>query len=343
MSAKESFNPDPPSTPAELRGPLTSIQTQTGNRFSEVFPMLASRSNSFALLRGLDTGSSDHIGSSNNLALRGNKTVFEGIGEGGANGAMPYAFLNPGRSWPAVNSSFQQNMAFTPSWNEEQKRFIATTMPTNTNLATRRQLLEQFEKGVQIHSPISARMDRFRGTAFDLLMGGGKFFDSFNLPERDRDRYGRGLAGDGLLLARQMVMNGAGAAVLYHEHGGDWDMHGDIENRMKSDTPEVDRAASAIIDDITQNRLDAVFLLCTEFNRTPRVNGVAGRDHWPYGNVAILAGGNVRGGAVHGRTHPQGHIIDGRVEQKGTLGNTLLVATGNEINPASPRVREILR
>jgi uncharacterized protein (DUF1501 family) len=43
-----------------------------------------------------------------------------------------------------------------------------------------------------------------------------------------------------------------------------------------------------------------------EFGRTPRINGRDGRDHWPGAWSAVLAGGGVRGGQVHGATDDDG-------------------------------------
>src|SRR5204862_2800221 len=44
VSAKESFNPDPPGTASELKGPFGTVPTQTpGVHFSEMFPELAQR------------------------------------------------------------------------------------------------------------------------------------------------------------------------------------------------------------------------------------------------------------------------------------------------------------
>ena len=39
----------------------------------------------------------------------------------------------------------------------------------------------------------------------------------------------------------------------------------------------------------------------TEFGRTPRVNGGAGRDHYPYCYSVAFAGAGIQGGQVYGR------------------------------------------
>ena len=51
---------------------------------------------------------------------------------------------------------------------------------------------------------------------------------------------------------------------------------------------------------------DTVVLIGGEFGRTPKINGGAGRDHWPHGFSVALAGGPFRRGHVHGATDPEG-------------------------------------
>ena len=38
----------------------------------------------------------------------------------------------------------------------------------------------------------------------------------------------------------------------------------------------------------------------TDFGRTPKINGSAGRDHYPYAYSVVLVGGGIRGGQVYG-------------------------------------------
>jgi len=47
-------------------------------------------------------------------------------------------------------------------------------------------------------------------------------------------------------------------------------------------------------------------LVTTEFGRTPKVNGTAGRDHYPKVFSIVMAGGGLKQGVVHGATDPTG-------------------------------------
>ncbi len=340
ISAKEWINPDPPSSAAELRGPLGSAATRIpGVHFSEVWPSLAERADKFSVLRSLDAGSTDHTPGMRTAVLQGNQTISERIGDRAADGGAPYVLLTPRRDWPGLNEAFRMNSAFAPLYREG--RFVQPIAGDTSRLAERRRLLEALE--TPMPGPTADRMQRFRETAFDLLQGGGRFFEAMNLPAGDRGRYGGSLAGDMVLTAKRFIERGAGAVTVYHEPTVQaWDMHSGLEQGMRTLAPEMDRAASVLIDEIASSRLNCVLLMMGEINRTPRMNP-SGRDHWRYGNCAVLAGGRIRPGVVHGRTDRHGRIVDGAVLQQTGLQNTVLFACGEDVSPAEPRVREVLR
>ena len=87
--------------------------------------------------------------------------------------------------------------------------------------------------------------------------------------------------------------------------GDHWDTHGDNFNRLKDRLlPVFDRSAFALISDLEQRgQLDeTLVLMIGDFGRTPKINGGAGRDHYPFSYTAVLAGGGIRGGQVYGRS-----------------------------------------
>ena len=58
---------------------------------------------------------------------------------------------------------------------------------------------------------------------------------------------------------------------------------GNLHGRYKQIVPPMDRAYSALVEDLAdRGLLDATLVINTgEFGRTPVVNNKAGRDHWP--------------------------------------------------------------
>lgn len=340
-SSKETFNPDPPNSPVEFRGSSRSIPTSIpGIHFSEYWPLLAQRADKFCLLRGLDAGTDNHQLAAENITIDNNTSLGEVVG-GRSSDGVPYAMLNPGRNYPSVQTAFHQSNSFCPIYDEETKTFIPPRMPVVNNLQERRDLLNQLD--TPVNSPQASRIDRFRNTAFDLMSGGGSFFQAFNVPYIEKVRYGKTLTGDMLVLAKRLVERGAGAVTVYHElTGGAWDHHTDLFTKMRSQAPEMDLALANLIDEIDSERLRCVLMIMGEFSRTPRVNENGGRDHWQQGNCAILCGGRFRKGVVYGRANYYGQITNERILQRQVLGNTVQEGCGLGIPPASVRVREIL-
>ena len=96
-----------------------------------------------------------------------------------------------------------------------------------------------------------------------------------------------------------------------------WDSHANEPERLKTAlAPAADRALAALLDDLAdRGRLDDTLVMClSEFGRTPKFNGRAGRDHWGHVFSVALAGGGVKGGRVYGASDKSGaHPKDGRV------------------------------
>jgi uncharacterized protein (DUF1501 family) len=85
--------------------------------------------------------------------------------------------------------------------------------------------------------------------------------------------------------------------------GDHWDTHSDNFRRLKNDLlPPLERASTALLDDLADRGLldQTLIVWLTEFGRTPRLGGNAGRDHYPSVYSVAFAGGGVRGGQVHG-------------------------------------------
>jgi hypothetical protein len=139
-------------------------------------------------------------------------------------------------------------------------------------------------------------------------------FDIDQEPLATRERYGVHLFGQGCLLARRLVQAGVTLVTVYwHYEGPDdspvWDTHwNNYPHLRKRLMPPTDQAIAALIEDLSQRgMLSETLLVCLgEFGRSPRINKMAGRDHWPHVQSILLAGGGVRGGQVYGASDQQG-------------------------------------
>src|SRR5207302_10279770 len=83
------------------------------------------------------------------------------------------------------------------------------------------------------------------------------------------------------------------------------DMHENNFGMLKGfNLPLLDQIVPALVDDLeTRGLLDSTLVVVMgEMGRSPRVNGKAGRDHWPQCGFSLLFGGGVKRGHVHGTT-----------------------------------------
>ncbi|MDG3005041.1 DUF1501 domain-containing protein [Paludisphaera mucosa] len=116
---------------------------------------------------------------------------------------------------------------------------------------------------------------------------------------------GRNLRGRNLLAARRLVEAGVPFVNVhdFRQQGQNWDSHAqNFQQHREHLLPPMDRGFSALIEDLDARGLleSTLIVALGEFGRTPRINKEAGRDHWPDCYTVALAGGGVRGGAVHG-------------------------------------------
>ena len=102
-----------------------------------------------------------------------------------------------------------------------------------------------------------------------------------------------------MLLARRLVA--AGVRFVSLTYGG-WDMHNQIKGGMQGQMPAFDQGFATLIRDLERTGLldSTLIMVSSEFGRTPKINGTAGRDHWPKVFSVVLAGGGIKKGLVYG-------------------------------------------
>jgi uncharacterized protein DUF1501 len=169
--------------------------------------------------------------------------------------------------------------------------------------------------------------------AFDLSSEGPKL----------RDRYGRNKLGQSVLLARRLVEAGVRFVTVYDgQHNGqtaNWDAHENVFGRLKNDlVPPADQSFAALINDLSSRGLleETLVIAMGEFGRTPKINGNAGRDHWPNCYSVVLAGGGIRGGSTFGSSDRLGAYPDSDAVSPADLAATLFWRFG--LNPVQEMV-----
>jgi hypothetical protein len=167
-----------------------------------------------------------------------------------------------------------------------------------------------------------AGLDTFTQQAVGILTSSA-LADALDISKEDPaliERYGKGdpkFRDDGapkltenFLIARRLVEAGARVVSLNFSR---WDHHGQNFQAIRDDGPLLDRATAALITDLHERGLDkdVSVVVWGEFGRTPKINGSAGRDHWPQVSCALLACGGMRTGQVIGATNRLGeHAVE---------------------------------
>ncbi|MER3415657.1 MAG: DUF1501 domain-containing protein [Gemmataceae bacterium] len=312
----ETFDPKM-EAPQEYRSVVGAVPTVLpGVAIGGVFPMIARVADKMAFVRSFSHGNAGHAG--------GTHWVMTGYDHPPAdNGAPPIRPAHGsilarirGANDPVTGIPTYVRLggiyADGPAWlgaayspfdtggNARSNMHLKVSVP---QLEDRKSLLKAFDRIDRTidHTGLMEGLDSFEGQAFNLILGRAKeVFDLHKEDPRVRDKYGSGL-GEQMLLARRLCEAGCGFVTI---HFGGWDMHGQIEQGMKNLGPVLDRAVATFVEDIYQRGLDKQILLVItgEFGRTPRVNGTAGRDHWPQLSTLALAGGGLKMGQVVGES-----------------------------------------
>jgi hypothetical protein len=325
-----------PDAPKEVRGEFKPIATSVpGVQFSEHLPKLAQQMHRCTLVRsvhhsvnnshaaavytgltGHDRGEigggarpTDHpaIGSVMGLCRPPSKPVVPFV-------SMPYV-TQEGAGGPPQPGFFGGLLGRTrdPLFvlrNPDAADFAMPELGLGTDvsaerLAGRRHLLERLRGGAG-DGP-AQEMSGFQGKAFDLLVSAAtqQAFRLDREPLAVRDRYGRNVYGQSVLLARRLIEAGTRVACISWapDANATWDTHGNNFGNLKTRLlPQFDAAASSLLTDLAERGLleRTIVAMMGEFGRSPKINGNAGRDHWNFCYSLLLAGGGFKGGFVYG-------------------------------------------
>lgn len=177
------------------------------------------------------------------------------------------------------------------------------------------QMNQEFAEG---HDNIASRSVRSAYERALKLMNSdaAKAFNLDDEPAKLRETYGQNLFGQGCLLARRLVERGVpfveiSLGRIPGAFGG-WDTHARNFDTVKALCGVLDPAWATLMADLKdRGLLDSTMVVWMgEFGRTPRINGNAGRDHFPTAWSAVLGGGGINGGMVYGKTTKDGNAVD---------------------------------
>ncbi|RPI90691.1 MAG: DUF1501 domain-containing protein [Planctomycetaceae bacterium] len=320
-SHMDTFDPKP-AAPKEFRGEFKAIDTRVpGVQICEHLPQLADRMDRLAIVRSLTGLYEEHSAhqtetgwSEQSLRSSGGRPSFGSVVarmQGANNGTAPtfvdltghtrYGFLGPVYG------------AFRPDGEGRANLSLAGGV-TVGRLDDRTKLLgglDRLKRDVDAVGSMKA-MDAFAERAVSVITSGAvaRALDLNREDPRIRQRYlGNGAQphreNDRFLLARRLISAGVRCVSL---SWGGWDTHGDNFGHLRRQLPPFDAGLATLLDDLDAHEIlnDTIVIVWGEFGRTPRVNGGAGRDHWPRAASVLLYGGGLQLGQVIGATNRLG-------------------------------------
>jgi hypothetical protein len=369
-----------PDAPAEIRGEFRPIATRVpGLEICEHLPRLASQAERWALIRSLSHHDNSHLPATHNtltgrpMPLRRNSDLDnvlsrrdapcyaagleyvrprnDGIPSGVT---LPHALIEGPLTWPGQHAGFlgghydPWQIAQDPS--AANFRVDSLNLPAGVGLSRlheRHTLLEEINRqGGPPHAlgdGTARQLADHQEQAFSILTASkvARAFDLNGEDPRVRDRYGRHLFGQTLVLARRLVE--AGVPIIQANMGivQTWDTHSHHFARLKDQLlPQLDVGVSALLDDLTVRGLleETLVVMLGEFGRSPRISTLPsetspGRDHWAPVYSGVFAGGGVRGGQVIGKSDKLGGHPVTRSYSPDDIGATVYHALG--VDPAS--------
>ena len=331
-----------PNAPSGIRGEFQPIATNLpGIEFSELLPQLARSADKLAVIRSIIGGVDEHA---SHMCFTGHHQLgpqpsgkWPNFGaviskiQGPVTAAIPpfvglaARMIHEPYNDPGPGFVGREHAAFTPDG--EGMADLTLQDITLERLQDRRRLLANFD-AIQRQVDSKRRfpgIDEFTEQAFGVMTS-RRLREALDLSQEEPrvlSRYGKGDPGlvpgfnaaprltEQLVIARRLVEAGARCVTIAF---GAWDWHENNFVGLKQQSPLLDQGLSALVEDLHDRGLDqdVTVVVWGEFGRSPRINGTAGRDHWPLVSCALLAGGGMRVGQVIGATNRNGETAKDR-------------------------------
>jgi len=324
-----------PEAPIDEQGEFRRIQTVIpGYQVCEHLPRLAEVMDRFTLIRGISHAAGAHP-LANEYLYTGNRpspaVVYPAMGAVSAlelaspsaippfvavpNSDMSAGFLGVGYG------SFKTTSVPKPGQPFEVRGLAVANGLTIEKIKSRNELLRDLDqtfRTVDASSPVLDGLDQFAQKANEMILSDRArlAFDVsrespgvLNLFEKDD-------ASQALLLAGRLVEHGVRFVTVTNDG---WDTHLDnFANHKNKLLPPFDSSLTSLVKMLElKGLLDRVLVVATgEFGRTPAINKLAGRDHWPRAMWTLVAGGGTKRNFFLGGTDSKGHGPDDGTQLK---------------------------
>jgi hypothetical protein len=334
----------------ENGGEFKEIATNVpGVRFSEHLPKLATHADKLAIIRSLETKEGDHERGS--YLMRTGQRPMGVVNYPSVGAALAKALAEPDDSLPsyvsvAPNRSFGRDGNGTGFLGPKYAPLVVggNNMGAGATLTSGAGFAELKVDSIKPPESVSAAQAKHRLGLWEVLeesflsnhpsaaprahravydnslrmiqSDAAAAFDLSQEKNEVRERYGKGVFGQGCLLARRLIEQGVPfvEVSLTSSSAGSygWDTHANNFEAVKALSAELDAGWSSLLTDLEERGLLELTTIVWmgEFGRTPQINGAAGRDHFPKAWSCVLAGGGIAGGQAYGRTSASGMEVE---------------------------------
>lgn len=336
VSQLETWDPKPGT---DTGGPFDKIQTTVpGMEISELLPLTAQQMHHLSVIRSINHKEGDHgkgayimetgrreqagfeypyLGSAFAKQLSPIDSPLPGyIHVGGGGSKAEAAFLGPKYAPLSLSdgqapANLNRHGAVTDV-NDARRRELRAKVGQRFSLGRRQAETEVYNQSFDQASKLMSRKD---------------IFDFGRMSPEDLERYGKHDFGRHVLMARNLIESGVTFVKVSHSN---YDSHSENFNFHIEQLGEFDQPFSAFVSDLAARSMmkNVLIIVMSEFGRTPRINALAGRDHWGTAWSICLGGAGIKPGVVVGKTNDNGTAVIDREVDGGHLFHTYYRAVG---------------
>ena len=311
-SQLETWDPHPGT---KIGGEVKAIPTRVkGLEIADLYPQMAEQLQDLNVVRSLVTKEGDHERGTYMVktGYRPDPTLRHPTLGAILETELPLAGVEIPRhialgdsQWPGwggfLGAEHDAFKVYNPGYDLHNMQSFRSKESQTRRLANLNVLEQAFQSGRQAQAKKTLHSDAIKRA---LQMMSSEQLRAFKIQDESqatRTAYGDTQFGRGCLVARRLVEEGV-RSVEVTLNG--WDSHARNLESHRSNAAILDPAFAALMHDLRQrDLLQSTVVLCIgEFGRTPQINPLEGRDHWPTGFSCVIGGGGLRSGLVIGQT-----------------------------------------
>jgi hypothetical protein len=315
-SQLETWDPHPGT---KIGGPTQAISTAIpGLQIANSFPQVAAEIASLSVIRSLVSKEGDHERGSYLLktGYRPDPTLrHPALGAILVNQLPDPSIVLPqhisigNAEWPArggfLGDQYDAFRVYDPGREIPNMKAGVASDRQDRRIANLTVISKAFERGRRLQVEKTLHQHTIEHALEMMSTDQLKAFQLDGEPKRVRDAYGDETFGRGCLLARRLVESGVRAVEVTLSG---FDTHANNFNGHRQNARVLDPALASLLRDLRDRDLwqSTVVLVIGEFGRSPAINPLDGRDHWPSGFSCLIGGGGLKSGQVIGSTDPEG-------------------------------------